>query len=47
MPRDMTGLSRDLTGRWEYIELEETSERIEYLHFKIAWSVHILVISLR
>ena len=47
MPRDMTGLSRDLTGTWEYIELEGTSELIEYLQFKIAWSVHILVISLR
>ena len=47
MPRDMTGLSGDLTGTWEYIELDNTSELIEYLQFKIAWSVHILVISLR
>ena len=47
MPRDMTGLSHDLTGTWEYIELDKTSDLIEYLQFKIAWSVHILVISLR
>ena len=47
MPRDMTGLSSDLTGTWEYIEMDNTSDLIEYLQFKIAWSIHILVISLR
>ena len=31
MPRDMTGLSVDLAGTWEYIELDKTSELIEYL----------------
>ena len=25
MPRDMTGLSSDLTGTWEYIEMDNTT----------------------